>query len=106
MPRALVVTHLDTARTPFDAMTRICGELFGGDDPDAVLPLYLPVLGPEAADGHAPLTGLTGLLTQRVFDYSDGERAEHPPSGDERAPWPRPAPASSRASSRRARTRP
>ncbi|OKJ71575.1 elongation factor G [Streptomyces sp. CB02460] len=86
MPRALVVTHLDTARTPFDAMTRICGELFGGDDPDAVLPLYLPVLGPEAADGHAPLTGLTGLLTQRIFDYSGGERAEHPPSGDERAP--------------------
>ncbi|MFK0102914.1 elongation factor G-like protein EF-G2 [Streptomyces sp. NPDC091040] len=86
MPRALVVTHLDTARTPFDAMTRICGELFGGDDPDAVLPLYLPVLGPEAADGHAPLTGLTGLLTERVFDYSGGERTEHPPSGDERAP--------------------
>ncbi|MYQ77183.1 MULTISPECIES: elongation factor G-like protein EF-G2 [unclassified Streptomyces] len=86
MPRALVVTHLDTARTPFDAMTRICGELFGGDDPDAVLPLYLPVLGPEAADGHAPLTGLTGLLTERVFDYSGGERAEHPPSDDERAP--------------------
>ncbi|MFJ7629021.1 elongation factor G-like protein EF-G2 [Streptomyces sp. NPDC097595] len=86
MPRALVVTHLDTARTPFDAMTRICGELFGGDDPDAVLPLYLPVLGPEAADGHAPLTGLTGLLTQRIFDYSGGARTEHPPSGDEQAP--------------------
>ncbi|MFF7338327.1 elongation factor G-like protein EF-G2 [Streptomyces sp. NPDC008163] len=86
MPRALVVTHLDTARTPFDAMTRICGELYGGDDPDAVLPLYLPVLGPEAADGHAPLTGLTGLLTQRIFDYAGGERAEHPPSGDEQGP--------------------
>lgn len=38
MPRAIVVTHLDTARTSFDAMTRICGEIFGGDDPDAVLP--------------------------------------------------------------------
>ncbi|MGW2475547.1 elongation factor G-like protein EF-G2 [Streptomyces sp. NPDC001665] len=86
MPRAIVVTHLDTARTPFDAMTRVCGELFGGDDPDAVLPLHLPVLGPEAADGHAPLTGLSGLLTERVFDYSGGERTEHPPSGDEQAP--------------------
>ncbi|WP_328899266.1 elongation factor G-like protein EF-G2 [Streptomyces sp. NBC_00441] len=86
MPRALVITHLNTARTPFDAMTRICGELFGGGDPDAVLPLYLPVLGPEAADGHAPLTGLTGLLTERVLDYSGGERAELPPSGDEQAP--------------------
>ncbi|WP_406289318.1 elongation factor G-like protein EF-G2 [Streptomyces sp. NBC_00209] len=86
MPRALVITHLDTARTPFDAMTRICGELFGGGDPDAVLPLYLPVLGPEAADGHAPLTGLTGLLTERVLDYSGGERVELPASGDEQAP--------------------
>ncbi|MEV6160832.1 elongation factor G-like protein EF-G2 [Streptomyces sp. NPDC052052] len=81
MPRAIVVTHLDTARTSFDEMTRICGEIFGGEDPDAVLPLYLPVLGPEAPDGHAPLTGLTGLLTQRIFDYSSGERQEKPPAG-------------------------
>ncbi|MFJ7198269.1 MULTISPECIES: elongation factor G-like protein EF-G2 [unclassified Streptomyces] len=79
MPRAIVVTHLDTARTSFDGMTRICGEIFGGDDPDAVLPLYLPVLGPEGSDGHAPLTGLTGLLTRRVLDYSSGERQENPP---------------------------
>lgn len=85
MPRAIVVTHLDTARTPFDAMTRICGETFGGDDPDAVLPLYLPVHGPEGPDGHAPLTGLTGLLSQRVLDYSGGERAENPPAQDQRA---------------------
>ncbi|GAA3479300.1 elongation factor G-like protein EF-G2 [Streptomyces yanii] len=86
MPRAIVVTHLDTARTSFDEMTRVCGEIFGGDDPDAVLPLYLPVLGPEGPDGHAPLTGLTGLLTQRVFDYSSGERKETPPSDDQHAP--------------------
>jgi len=78
IPRAVVVTHLDTARTSFDEMTRICGEISGGD-PDAVLPLYLPVLGPAAPDGHAPLTGLTGLLTGRVLDYSSGERREKPP---------------------------
>ncbi|MCX5499328.1 elongation factor G-like protein EF-G2 [Streptomyces sp. NBC_00053] len=84
MPRAIVVTHLDTARTPFEEMTRICGEIFGGDDPDAVLPLYLPVHGPEGADGHAPLTGLTGLLTQRILDYSSGERRENPPAEDQR----------------------
>ncbi|MEU0382487.1 elongation factor G-like protein EF-G2 [Streptomyces cyaneofuscatus] len=83
MPRAIVVTHLDTARTSFEEMTRICAETFGGDDPDAVLPLYLPVLGAEAADGHAPLTGLTGLLTQRILDYSSGERAELPPAPDQ-----------------------
>ncbi|MEW1693506.1 elongation factor G-like protein EF-G2 [Streptomyces sp. NPDC091265] len=86
MPRAIVVTHLDTARTPFDAMTRVCGEIFGGDDPDAVLPLYLPVLGPEGADGHAPLTGLTGLLSQRIFDYSGGERKENPPDEAQQPP--------------------
>ncbi|WP_405689210.1 elongation factor G-like protein EF-G2 [Streptomyces sp. NBC_00057] len=80
MPRAIVVTHLDTARTSFDEMTRICGKIFGGDDPDAVLPLYLPVHGPEGPDGHAPLTGLTGLLTQRIFDYSSGDRQENPPA--------------------------
>ncbi|WP_330238048.1 elongation factor G-like protein EF-G2 [Streptomyces sp. NBC_00525] len=78
MPRAIVVTHLDTARTPFDAMTRLCGELFGADDPDAVLPLHLPEYGPEAADGHAPLTGLTGLLPQRDPDGAH-------PSDDRRA---------------------
>ncbi|WP_175412845.1 elongation factor G-like protein EF-G2 [Streptomyces sp. TRM64462] len=79
MPRAIVVTHLDTARTDFEQLTRICAEIFGGDDPDAVLPLYLPVLGREAADGHAPATGLVGLLTQKIFDYSTGERKENPP---------------------------
>ncbi|MCX4678506.1 elongation factor G-like protein EF-G2 [Streptomyces sp. NBC_01433] len=84
MGRAIVVTHLDTARTSFDEMTRVCAEIFGGDEPDAVLPLYLPVQGPEGPDGHAPLTGLTGLLTQRVFDYSSGERKETPPPDDRR----------------------
>ncbi|MEV8052593.1 elongation factor G-like protein EF-G2 [Streptomyces bacillaris] len=86
MPRAIVVTHLDTARTSFEEMTRICAETFGGDDPDAVLPLYLPVLGPEGPDGHAPLTGLTGLLTRRILDYSSGERAELPPAPEEEGP--------------------
>ncbi|MFE7758989.1 elongation factor G-like protein EF-G2 [Streptomyces sp. NPDC057429] len=86
MPRAVVVTHLDTARTSFDEMTRVCGRIFGGDDPDAVLPLHLPVRGPEGPDGHARLTGLAGLLTGRISDYSSGERTEHPPVGDRRAP--------------------
>ncbi|MFI7237939.1 elongation factor G-like protein EF-G2 [Streptomyces cyaneofuscatus] len=86
MPRAIVVTHLDTARTSFEEMTRICAGTYRGDDPDAVLPLHLPVLGAEGADGHAPLTGLTGLLTQRILDYSSGERAELPPASDQEAP--------------------
>ncbi|MEW2548723.1 elongation factor G-like protein EF-G2 [Streptomyces sp. NPDC047002] len=82
MPRAIVVTHLDTARTGFEAMTGVCGRLFGGDDPDAVVPLYLPVLGPEGPDGHAQATGLVGLLSRRVFDYASGGRRAVPPSDD------------------------
>ncbi|MFE3327180.1 elongation factor G-like protein EF-G2 [Streptomyces sp. NPDC059176] len=83
MPRAIVVTHLETARTGYEELTGVCGQLFGGDDPDAVLPLYLPLHGAEAADGHAPVTGLIGLLSQKVFDYSSGERKETTPTPDQ-----------------------
>ncbi|WAX81014.1 elongation factor G-like protein EF-G2 [Streptomyces sp. KMM 9044] len=82
MPRAIVVTHLEAARADFTEMTRVCAQTFGGDDPDAVLPLYLPLHGPEGPDGHAPVTGLIGLLTQKLFDYSSGEREEHEPDPD------------------------
>ncbi|MDR6977312.1 elongation factor G [Streptomyces sp. 3330] len=83
MPRAIVVTHLEAARADFEEMTRICAEAFGGDDPDAVLPLYLPLHGPEGPDGHAPVTGLTGLLSRKLFDYSTGERKESEPGEDQ-----------------------
>ncbi|MET9802082.1 elongation factor G-like protein EF-G2 [Streptomyces sp. NPDC006368] len=79
MPRAIVVTHLDTARVDFDELTRVLARIFGGDDPDAILPLYVPVLGPQTPDGHAPTTGLVGLLSQKIFDYASGERKENPP---------------------------
>ncbi|MER7485433.1 elongation factor G-like protein EF-G2 [Streptomyces sp. NPDC126497] len=82
MPRAIVVTHLEAARADFEEMTRVCAEAFGGDDPDAVLPLYLPLHGPQGPDGHAPVHGLIGLLTQKLFDYSGGEREESEPDGD------------------------
>ncbi|MGP9021906.1 elongation factor G-like protein EF-G2 [Streptomyces sp. BR1] len=85
MPRAIVITHLEAARADFSEMTRVCAEAFGGDDPDAVLPLYLPLHGPAGPDGHAPVTGLIGLLTQRVFDYASGERKEAEP-GPEQLP--------------------
>ncbi|MFI6209743.1 elongation factor G-like protein EF-G2 [Streptomyces sp. NPDC051041] len=83
MPRAIVVTHLEAARADFEEMTRICAETFGADDPDAVLPLYLPLHGPQAPDGHAPVTGLVGLLSQKLFDYSTGERKESEPGEDQ-----------------------
>ncbi|WP_336321488.1 elongation factor G-like protein EF-G2 [Streptomyces lavendofoliae] len=79
MPRAIVVTHLDTARVDYDELTRVLARIFGGDDPDAILPLYVPVLGAQAPDGHSPATGLVGLLTQKVFDYASGRRRENPP---------------------------
>ncbi|MEU6480262.1 elongation factor G-like protein EF-G2 [Streptomyces sp. NPDC047017] len=83
MPRAIVITHLESARSDFEEMTRVCAEAFGADDPDAVLPLYLPLHGPAGPDGHAPVTGLVGLLTQKLFDYASGERKESEPGGDE-----------------------
>ncbi|MFJ8184066.1 elongation factor G-like protein EF-G2 [Streptomyces sp. NPDC096105] len=83
MPRAIVITHLEAARADFEEMTRVCAETFGGDDPDAVLPLYLPLRGPEGPDGHAPVTGLIGLLTRKLFDYSSGERVANEPVGDQ-----------------------
>ncbi|MFH9225827.1 elongation factor G-like protein EF-G2 [Streptomyces lydicus] len=83
MPRALVVTHLEASRADFDEMTELCRTTFGGENPDAVLPLYLPLYGTAGADGHSPVHGLIGLLSQRVFDYSSGERAERAPTADE-----------------------
>ncbi|MFB7195756.1 elongation factor G-like protein EF-G2 [Streptomyces sp. NPDC056240] len=83
MPRAIVVTHLEAARSDFEQMTRTCETFFGGDDPDAVIPLYLPLHGAPGPDGHAPVTGLVGLLSQRVFDYASGERKESEPDPDQ-----------------------
>ncbi|MET8825386.1 elongation factor G-like protein EF-G2 [Streptomyces sp. NPDC004610] len=82
MPRAIVITHLESARADFEEMTRICAQAFGGDDPDAVLPLYLPLRGPAGPDGHAPVTGLIGLLSQTLFDYASGTRVESPPDAE------------------------
>ncbi|MFJ5520607.1 elongation factor G-like protein EF-G2 [Streptomyces griseoluteus] len=83
MPRAIVVTHLESARADFEETTRVCAEAFGTDDPDAVLPLYLPLRGAAGPDGHAPVTGLVGLLSRKLFDYSPGERKESEPAGDQ-----------------------
>ncbi|MGE7385319.1 elongation factor G-like protein EF-G2 [Streptomyces sp. NPDC004126] len=85
MPRAIVVTHLEAARADYSQMTAVCGEIFGADDPDAVIPLYLPLHGPAGPDGHAPVNGLLGLLSRRVYDYASGERAERDPDPAELA---------------------
>ncbi|MER7763349.1 elongation factor G-like protein EF-G2 [Streptomyces sp. NPDC097619] len=85
MPRAIVVTHLEAARADYDHTASVCGEVFGAADPDAVLPLYLPLHGPAGPDGHAPVTGLLGLLSRRAHDYADGHRVERDPDPAESA---------------------
>ena len=63
MPRAVVVTKLDSARADFDEVVLICQRVFG----DGVQPLYLPLLDDEEHVG-----GVIGLLSQKIYDYSDG----------------------------------
>lgn len=83
MPRAIVLTHLDTARADFEEMTQTCREILGGGRAESMLPLHLPVYGGKSADGHRPVTGLIDLLTQRVYDYSAGEHTEMPASDEQ-----------------------
>ena len=73
MPRAVVVTKLDKERADFDEAVAVCQRVFG----DGVLPLYLPM----AADDGSPAGGI-GLLSQKVFDYSGGSRAEREPDAE------------------------
>ncbi len=67
MPRAVVITKIDHQRAEFDACLAACREAFG----DAVAPLYLPV--------GAPVDGLVGLLSQKLFSYAGGDRTEGVP---------------------------
>ena len=70
MPRAVVVTQLDRPRADFDESVAVCQRVFG----DGVQPLYLPMHTDDESVG-----GLIGLLSQRVFDWSSGERVERDP---------------------------
>ena len=70
MPRAVVVTKLDSPRADFDEMVAICQRVFG----DGVLPLYLPMHSDDGA-----VAGLIGLLSRKVADYSSGARVERDP---------------------------
>jgi len=70
MPRAVVITKIDHQRGDFEQALAACRDAFG----DAVAPLYLPVGG-----AGADLQGLIGLLSGRMFDYSDGTRTERDP---------------------------
>jgi len=69
-PRAVVITKIDHQRGDFDESLTACREAFG----DSVAPLYLPVIGDSGA-----VSGLTGLLSERFYDYSGGSREERDP---------------------------
>jgi elongation factor G len=74
MPRAVVITKIDHQRADFDAALAACQSAFG----DAVAPLYLPVTG-----GGEEVSGLIGLLSGRLFDYSGGSRSERDPDASD-----------------------
>ncbi|GAB7052553.1 elongation factor G-like protein EF-G2 [Catenuloplanes indicus] len=68
MPRAVAVTRLDHPRADLDETVALCQRVFS----DNVLPLYLPMLDDDGEN----VTGLMGLITQRIYDYTDGYPAE------------------------------
>ncbi|MGA9491686.1 MAG: elongation factor G-like protein EF-G2 [Mycobacterium sp.] len=64
MPRAVVITKLDHARSHYQNALTGAQNAFG----DKVLPLYLPAEG-----------GLIGLLSQTHYAYADGQRTTRAP---------------------------
>ena len=69
-PRAVVITKLDHQRGDFSEALDACRAAFG----ESVAPLYLPV-----GDGQGTVRGLIGLLSQRYYEYSGGQRTERDP---------------------------
>lgn len=63
LPRAVVITRMDHPREDYDGTLAACQKAFG----DGVLPLFVPLMG----DGEN--SGLLGLLSRDVTDYSAGD---------------------------------
>ena len=63
VPRAVVISRLDHPRANFDAALAACRRAFG----DGIVPAYLPVRT------GGVVTGLLGLLSGTVSDYSAGD---------------------------------
>jgi elongation factor G len=80
MPRAVVITKIDHQRADFAAALEACRAAFG----EGVAPLYLPVGGgPSATAGDAGVSGLIGLLSETLYDYSSGSRTTGAPAGQD-----------------------
>ncbi|MDR7159038.1 elongation factor G-like protein EF-G2 [Arthrobacter sp. BE255] len=71
MPRAVAITRLDHPRADYDGVLAACRAAFG----DSVLPLYVPVRS------GGEVTGLLGLLSGTVTEYSPGEVRPAPRAG-------------------------
>ncbi len=76
MPRAIVVTKLDTERASFEQTVQQCQEIFGA----GVHPAYLPFIGDDDQ-----IVGNLSLLSRKVHDYSSGERTWRAAEGAEQA---------------------
>lgn len=85
LPRAVVISRLDHPEADYQGTLEDCQDAFG----ENVLPIYQPMLG----DDGESITGLLGLITLRVLDYSAGyppvageaERAHLTPVEDARS---------------------
>ncbi len=67
LPRAIVVTKLDTGHATFEQAVEACQQAFG----DGVMPTHLPL-----TDDQGAAYGNISLLSQKLHDYSSGERVE------------------------------
>ncbi len=76
VPRAIVVTKLDTEHASFEQTVKHCQEIFGS----GVHPAYLPFVGEDDQ-----IVGNLSLLSRKVHDYSTGERVARPADGAELA---------------------
>jgi elongation factor G len=75
MPRAVVVSKVDSPRADFDAVVAQCQANFG----QGVLPLYLPMRANPDAAPH----GLLGLITHQVGEYAEGGRTSRDATSSE-----------------------
>jgi elongation factor G len=71
MPRAVVISRLDDPQADYEGTLEEIQDAFG----ENVLPIYQPMLG----DDGTSISGLLGLVTLRVLDYSTG----YPPRAGE-----------------------
>lgn len=70
LPRAVVVTQLDRPRADFDEAVEVCQRVLG-EGSGSVVRLQLPLHVDDDSVG-----GLVDLLSERISDWSSGERVE------------------------------